>query len=68
MHTRSGFGVLHLHASPKAGDEEQMFAAGYLEGWLTAERVYDHFFNMRAFFNMTTPTPMQWYGHASFLE
>ena len=55
--------MLHLHASPKAADAEQMFAAGYLEGWLTAERIYDHFFNMRAFFNMTTPKPMQWCGH-----
>ena len=60
VHTRSGFGVLHLHASPKASDAEQMFAMGYLEGWLTAERVYDHYFNMRAFFNMTTSKPMQW--------
>ena len=60
MHTRSGFGELHLHASPKASDTDQMFAMGYLEGWLTAERVFDHFHNMRAFFNMTTPRPMQW--------
>ncbi len=60
VHTRSGFGVLHLHASPKASDADQMFAIGYLEGWLTAERVYDHFHNMRAFFNMTTAEPVQW--------
>ena len=60
VHTRSGFGELHLHASSKASDTDQMFAMGYLEGWLAAERVYDHFHNMRAFFNMTTPKPMQW--------
>lgn len=60
VHTRSGFGHLHLHASRKASDAEQMFAMGYLEGWLTAERIYDHFHNMRAFFNMTTSKPMQW--------
>ena len=59
-HTRSGFGELHLRAGRKASDAEQMFALGYLEGWLTAERIYDHFYNMRAFFNMTTPKPMQW--------
>ncbi len=64
VHTRSGFGELHLRASPKASDTDQMFAVGYLEGWLTAERVYDHFHNMRAFFNMTTPKPMQWCGSA----
>jgi len=60
VHTRSGFGELHLRASAKASDTDQMFAMGYLEGWLTAERVYDHFHNMRAFFNMMTPKPMQW--------
>ena len=35
-HTRSGFGVLHVHTSAAFSDTEQMFAAGYLEGWLTA--------------------------------
>lgn len=38
-HTRSGFGVLHVHTSAAFPDTQQMFAAGYLEGWLTAGKV-----------------------------
>ena len=35
-HTRSGFGILHVHTSKVFPDTQQMFAAGFLEGWLTA--------------------------------
>lgn len=35
-HTRGGAGILHVASSPDYTDQQQMFAAGYLEGWLTA--------------------------------
>lgn len=35
-HTRGGAGILHVTSNPEYTDEEQMFAAGYLEGYLTA--------------------------------
>lgn len=35
-HTRGGAGILHVTSNPEYSDEEQMFAGGYLEGYLTA--------------------------------
>jgi hypothetical protein len=42
----SGFGVLTVRTNPKQGDPDQMRAAGFIEGALTANRVYDHHTNM----------------------
>lgn len=39
-HTASNFGQIHVSTSGAFSDEEQAFAAGYLEGYLTAHRVY----------------------------
>ncbi|EIE22757.1 laminin A, partial [Coccomyxa subellipsoidea C-169] len=35
-------------------------AAGFLEGYLTAHRIYDHHVNMEAFFNISTSGPSDW--------
>ena len=37
----SGFGVLNVHTSAAATDREQAFAAGFLEGHLTAPEISD---------------------------
>ena len=39
QHTRSYLGQLHLRTSDMFPDEQQMFAAGYLEAWMTAGRI-----------------------------
>ena len=35
-HSRSGWGILHVASDARWTDEQQMFGAGFLEGWLTA--------------------------------
>ena len=41
-----------------------MFAAGFLEGYLTAERIMDHHHNLHAYFtgtlNVSLAKPMAW--------
>jgi hypothetical protein len=39
MHSKSNFGQLRVSTSGVYGDAEQLAAAGFLEGYLTAERV-----------------------------
>ena len=39
QHTRSYLGQLHLRTSDTFPDKQQMFAAGYLEAWMTAGRI-----------------------------
>ncbi|GAB4815323.1 hypothetical protein N2152v2_002369 [Parachlorella kessleri] len=62
--TASNFGQLSIHTSSEYEDEEQVFAAGYLEGVLTAPRIFDNFNNMYAYFtstmNVTLAEPMRW--------
>jgi hypothetical protein len=49
---------------PHAQDRAEAFASGWLEGWLTAERIYDHWFNMDRYFrtqlNASMERPMAW--------
>ncbi|GFH30181.1 phospholipase B-like, partial [Haematococcus lacustris] len=43
-------GHLTINTSAVFPDSEQLKAAGFLEGWLTAERIHQHFQNMVAFY------------------
>jgi hypothetical protein len=49
---------------PHSADRAEAFACGWLEGWLTAERIYDHFYNLDHYFktqlNASMPRPMAW--------
>eukprot|EP01087_Luapelamoeba_hula_P019299 TRINITY_DN6372_c0_g2_i1.p1 TRINITY_DN6372_c0_g2~~TRINITY_DN6372_c0_g2_i1.p1 ORF type:complete len:537 (+),score=65.67 TRINITY_DN6372_c0_g2_i1:23-1612(+) len=46
----NGWGRLYIQSNPTSPDEEQMYAAGMLEGALTAHRIYPHFLNINTFF------------------
>lgn len=41
-------------------DELQMRAAGYLEGYLSADQIHAHHHNLGAFFNQTSQAPTNW--------
>ena len=45
--TESNFGSLSLQSHPDQPDVQQLFAVGYLEGALTAERIYEEVVNLR---------------------
>ena len=38
----SGWGVLHVESNAQATDEDQAFAAGFAEGYVTVERTMQH--------------------------
>jgi hypothetical protein len=63
-HTPSNFGKLRVVTSSSFSDAEQMAAAGYLEGYLTAARINDHHYNLKHYFihqlNASLEKPMQW--------
>jgi hypothetical protein len=63
--TPSNFGKLRVVTSPRHPDADQMFAAGYAEGWLTAERIMDHHTNLHTYFVETLEVdlkkPMAWW-------
>ena len=42
----SNFAQLLLRTNGQYSDDEQTYAAGYLEGHLTAESIHQHYFNM----------------------
>lgn len=42
----SNFAQLSVKTNPKYGDNAQTFAAGFLEGYLTAESIHQHYANM----------------------
>ena len=42
----SNFAQLKIRSNEMYSDNEQMFAAGYVEGYLTAESIYQHYNNM----------------------
>lgn len=42
LHTRSNFGQLRVTTSGEHPDADQLYAAGYLEGYLTAHRIWDN--------------------------
>jgi len=45
---QTGWGVFEMRTSKSCSDTVQMYAAGYLEGALTAERIYQSWINMGA--------------------
>ncbi|PNH12428.1 Phospholipase B-like 1 [Tetrabaena socialis] len=49
--TSSNFGKLRVVTQLGHSDADQAFAAGYLEGYLTAARMYDHHYNLKTYFN-----------------
>lgn len=64
QHTRSYLGQLHLRTSDMFPDEQQMFAAGFLEAWMTAGRIRDYYENTLHYFKHQLKAdlkkPMQW--------
>lgn len=58
--TKSGWAQLYVETSSGYSDEEQMRAAGYLEGVLTAYEISAHHLNMESFFDIKTEAPAQW--------
>ncbi|KAK2076982.1 hypothetical protein QBZ16_005210 [Prototheca wickerhamii] len=63
-HTASNFGQLTVNTSGAYSDEQQMFAAGFLEGYLTATEIEDNWSNMHTYFtqvmNASVERPMAW--------
>eukprot|EP00879_Flechtneria_rotunda_P007490 GHRR01007858.1.p1 GENE.GHRR01007858.1~~GHRR01007858.1.p1 ORF type:complete len:452 (+),score=148.73 GHRR01007858.1:378-1733(+) len=62
--TISNFGKLRISTSASFSDKDQMAAAGWLEGYLTAGRINDHHHNLHHYFvhqlNASLERPMQW--------
>lgn len=65
--TRSNFGKLRIRTqrgNRHADDNTQAYAAGWLEGYMTAARMYDHHHNLHHYFvhqlNASLERPMQW--------
>ncbi|GBF96124.1 hypothetical protein Rsub_08872 [Raphidocelis subcapitata] len=62
--TPSNFGKLRVATSPAHADGDQAFAAGFLEGYLTAPRIADHHHNLKTYFittlNASLEKPMSW--------
>eukprot|EP00798_Chlamydomonas_sp_ICE-L_P002443 gene2443-8767_t len=48
--TDSNFGKLRIVTEAGYPDSVQVAAAGYVEGWMTAERIFDHFTNTKHYF------------------
>lgn len=42
---QNGWGKLNITSNPRFDDDVQMFASGYLEGFLTSNQIYDHAVN-----------------------
>lgn len=59
-HAESGWGQLLVNTNAGHPDDKQMWAAGFLEGYFTASRIYDHHINMKSFFNITGEGPSNW--------
>jgi hypothetical protein len=62
--TASNTGQLRVQTSGKYSNEQQMFAAGFLEAYLSAERIHDYFQNTYTYFtvgmNASLGEPLQW--------
>lgn len=52
--TASNFGRLRLESSGKFADDVQMKAIGYLEGFITAEPIWQHWLNMQWYLSGNT--------------
>lgn len=59
-HTKSNMGHLEVWTWPVEGDEAQLYAAGYVEGWATADQIWQHFNNMWKFYNLTQEPSGPW--------
>jgi hypothetical protein len=55
----SNFGVLEIQTSSTASDNDQMFAAGFAEGYLTAERIFQHYNNMMCQVDCSGSVPVE---------
>lgn len=64
LHTRSNFGQLRVTTSGEHPDADQLYAAGFLEGYLTARRIWDNWVNMFDYFTRgmgaEVEQPMRW--------
>ncbi len=62
--TKSNFGTLDIVTNGHYSDEEQMWAAGYLEGYLTAQEIAEQYANLYSYFVSTMGVdlekPMEW--------
>ena len=62
--TVSNFGILDVVTNGMYSDQQQMFAAGYVEGYVTAERIAQNFANLHYYFTETMGVeledPMSW--------
>ena len=61
--TASNFGQLRITTESYYEDGQQLFAAGFLEGYLTAHRIHQNLLNTRAYFrslNLTGDGPIHW--------
>jgi hypothetical protein len=56
---KDGWGKLHIETNSQYADEVQMHAAGYVEGYLTADRIYQQYINIYSVFwkNSSNPIP-----------
>lgn len=43
----SGFGQLRVQTNPEYSNKVQMQGAGFIEGYLTAAQIFDHWYNQR---------------------
>ncbi|KAG2499896.1 hypothetical protein HYH03_002184 [Edaphochlamys debaryana] len=48
--TLSGFGKLRVVTGAGYSDLDQAYGAGFVEGYLTAPRIYDHHYNLKRYF------------------
>ena len=55
----SNFGTLDITTQPSSSDNTQMFAAGFAEGFLTAERIYQHYQNMMCQVDCSGAVPVE---------
>lgn len=62
--TKSNFGTLEVVTNGQYSDEEQMWAAGYLEGFVTAQEIAQQYANLHSYFVSTMGAdlekPMEW--------
>lgn len=64
----SGFGQLRVETSPHFSNSVQMQAAGFVEGYLTALQINDHWHNERSWLLSQTQDVdrvYSWYDHSS---
>lgn len=62
--TKSNFGTLEVVTNGAYSDEEQMWAAGYIEGYVSAHEIAQQYHNLHAYFVSTMGVdlekPMEW--------